>query len=58
MHTIVFRSLFSAVALLTMSNASAELWDMREKSFGSAIAREDKTADAKFEGTKLFLDGR
>lgn len=58
MCTTKFRGLFFAAAFLISSNASAELWDMREKSFGAAIAYEDKTTDTKFEGTKLFLDGR
>ena len=47
-----------AFTLLVTSAASAELWDMREKSFGAAIAEEDKATDPKFNGTKLFLDGR
>ena len=47
-----------AVALLISSTVKAELWDMREKSFGAAIAEEDKATDPKFNGTKLFLDGR
>ena len=50
-------SLFIAFTLLVTSTASAELWDMREKSFGAAIAEEDKATNPKFNGTKLFLDG-
>ena len=50
--------LFVAFTLLATSTADAELWDMRERSFGAAIAEEDKATDPKFNGTKLFLDGR
>jgi hypothetical protein len=50
--------LLITVAFLMSSTANAELWDMREKSFGAAIAYESKTTDPKFEGTKLFIDGR
>lgn len=49
---------FIAAEFLLISTANAELWDMHEKSFGAAIAYEDKTTDPKFEGTKLFIDGR
>ena len=52
------RGLFIAVAFLITTTANAELWDMRERSFGAAIAEEDKATDPKFNGTKLFLDGR
>lgn len=58
MFTTKFRGLFIAAAFLITSNASAELWDMRERSFGAAIAEEDKATDPKFNGTKLFIDGR
>lgn len=44
--------------LFHVSPVNAEIWDIREKSLGAAIAYENKTTDTKFEGTKLFLDGR
>jgi len=39
-------------------HAEAEIWDIHEKSFGAAIAYEDKAADPGFNGAKLFIDGR
>lgn len=50
--------LFITVALLLTAKANAEIWDIREKSLGAAIAYEDKAPDPKFNGAKLFLDGR
>ena len=45
--------------LVLVSHANAAIWDVRERSFGAALAYQDKTSDdAKFEGTKLFIDGR
>lgn len=52
------RGLFIAFTLFVTSAANAELWDMRERSFGAAIAEEGKATDPKFNGTKLFIDGR
>ena len=52
------RGLFIAVAFLITTTTNAELWDMRERSFGAAIAEEDKATDPGFNGTKLFVDGR
>ena len=49
--------LIGTVAL--SSHANADIWDIRERSVGAALAYQDKTSDdAKFEGTKLFIDGR
>lgn len=58
MINIIFRGLFIITAVLIASSVNAELWNMREKSFGAAVAYEDKTTDPRYEGTKLFLDGR
>ena len=58
MIDIKLSGLFITVALLITSTANAELWDIHEKSLGAAIAYEDKTTDPKFEGAKLFIDGR
>jgi hypothetical protein len=52
------RGLFIAVAFLITTTVNAEIWDIHEKSLGAAIAAEDKTTDPKFEGTKLFINGR
>jgi len=51
-------SLFLTGILLFASPVKAEIWDIREKSLGAALAYENKTTDTKYEGTKLFLDGR
>lgn len=52
-------ALFINIALLVTSNAHAEIWDIRERSLGAALAYEGKTSDDdRFEGTKLFIDGR
>lgn len=58
MINIIFRGIFIITAVLIASSVNAELWNMREKSFGAAVAYEDKTTDPRYEGTKLFLDGR
>jgi hypothetical protein len=58
MINIKLTGLLITVALLISSTANAKFWDMCEKSFGAAVAYEDKTTNPKFEGTKLFLDGR
>jgi len=58
MINIKLTGLLITVVLFISSTANAELWDMREKSFGAAIAEEDKATDPRFNGTKLFLDGR
>ena len=50
-------SLLIVFVLCPVSPAFAELWVISEKSFGAAIAYEEKTTDPKFEGAKLFLDG-
>ena len=52
------RVFITTAVLLLAPTANAELWDMREMSFGAAIAQEDKASDDKFNGTKLFIDGR
>ena len=54
-------SKFYIVIICVLFHASpvvAEIWDVHEKSLGAAIAYEDKATDPKFDGTKLFLDGR
>ena len=51
-------SLFFVFVLYPVTPAFAEVWDISEKSLSAAIAYEDKTTDTKFEGTKLFLEGR
>ena len=54
-------SKFYIVIIFVLFHASpvvAEIWDVHEKSLGVAIAAEDKATDPKFDGTKLFLDGR
>jgi len=54
-------SKFYIVIIFVLFHASpvvAEIWDVHEKSLGAAIAAEDKASDPKFNGTKLFLDGR
>ena len=56
----MFNRLFGLIVvfiLFPVTPAFAEIWDIREKSLGTAIAYEDKTTDTDFEGTKLFLDG-
>jgi len=46
-------------ALILTHHANAEIWDARERSVGAALAYQDKTSDdARFEGTKLFIEGR
>ena len=51
-------SFVTAVLFLT-SSVDADIWDVREKSLGAALAYEGKTNDdARYEGTKLFIDGR
>lgn len=58
MFALQLRGIIAVVTVLMMSPAYAEIWDIREKSFGAALAYEDKTADdAVYEGTKLLLDG-
>lgn len=56
-HTYL-RVFITSAALLLAPVADAELGDMSERSFGAAIAQEDKASDPKFNGTKLFIDGR
>ena len=52
-------TLFINIALLVTASAHAEIWDIRERSLGAALAYEGKTSDDdRFEGTKLFIDGR
>ena len=59
MSDIRLSVLFFVLLMSFASAANAELWDIREKSFGAALAYEGKTSnDAEFEGTKLFVDGR
>ena len=51
-------SVAMAVLFFTAS-ANADIWGVREKSLGAALAYEGKTSDdARYEGTKLFIDGR
>jgi len=51
--------LFNAGVIFFAPSANADIWDIREKSLGAALAYEGKTSDdARYEGTKLFLDGR
>jgi hypothetical protein len=58
MFNIRLSGLLITFTLFVTSTANAELWSMSERSFGAAIAYESKTTDPKFEGTKLFIDGR
>jgi len=58
MINIKLFSLFLTGILFFASPVNAEIWDIREKSLGAALAYENKTTDTKYEGTKLFLDGR
>lgn len=55
--TRVFWSLVFMV-YLSPARVYAEIWDTHEKTIGAAFAYEDKTTDPKFEGAKLFIDGR
>ena len=59
MSTIKLSGLFLVLFMSFASAANAQLWDMREKSLGAALAYEGKTSnDTEFGGTKLSIDGR
>jgi len=54
----ICRVLILGISFSTTSSV-AHTWDFRDNSLGAALAYEGKTSnDAKFEGTKLFIDGQ
>lgn len=54
----LFRVLILGISF-TASSLVAHTWDFRDVSLGASLAYEGKTSnDAKFEGTKLFIDGQ
>lgn len=53
-----FNLVIAVLFWFVSGSVHAELWDIAEKSLGAAIAYENKTTDPKYEGAKLFLDGR
>jgi hypothetical protein len=57
-HSKLIYQFIICVILFTPS-VNADIWDVREKSLGAALAYEGKTSDdARYEGSKLFIDGR
>ena len=59
MNNKILLSYLVISTLVLVSHANANIWNVRERSVGAALAYQDKTSDdAKFEGTKLFIDGR
>lgn len=52
-HVLVLAAWFSVIPL------AAHAWNVHDNKLGAALAYEGKTSnDAKFEGTKLFIDGQ